>query len=629
MVHLHDEINPEDSVSIAATPSEVSVTRKATIVWQHFTKMDEKIVCNACKKVYSSASSTSTLKHHLELKHATIHNLIFPVVKREGSLDRFIHSNKIPFSEKQKKAIVYFVVDTYQSFNMIDNISFKEFIGTVDRRLQTPTRKTVKGWVKEYYEKGKIVLKEKLSTINSIALTTDIWTSGANHSYSSLMAHFINEEWQSNFILLDCSFIATPHTQNMIYDWLIFAIKEWEIEKRVVSITSDTASNGAAAIAQLSRDLKKSTGVDILHVRCVAHIINLVVQAGLEEISSVLAELRVMATILKNSPKQWEILQSFALVKLKKMKLDSPTRWGSTVDMLERFIDNKSSLKKWFAHAKADKTIKSMTDVSLDESTFETITAVSNLLNPFQLATVDISGSSYPTLSTTRVILGHLMNHVSTFTASEELDPDSRVAISRVKDAIVDKFKYVVGKWTINLDFASFLDPFMKDYAFQHDVSYFGENLFKSYDEVKQAFLDEFCLKFSTIDNPAPVNTVINKKRKSLMDTIKLNHLESSVLEPCQAVSIWLERKVEASPLEDSRAAVSAYWRSISRSDATLVCLEKMARFYLGIPATSVSSEQLFSKAGNLVVKRRSSLKPETVQMMLCVQNWFQNKLYL
>ena len=43
----------------------------------------------------------------------------------------------------------------------------------------------------------------------------------------------------------------------------------------------------------------------------------------------------------------------------------------------------------------------------------------------------------------------------------------------------------------------------------------------------------------------------------------------------------------------------------------------EIARKYLAIPGSSVPSEQLFSKAGELISQRRSQLKPKNVDMLL------------
>ena len=45
--------------------------------------------------------------------------------------------------------------------------------------------------------------------------------------------------------------------------------------------------------------------------------------------------------------------------------------------------------------------------------------------------------------------------------------------------------------------------------------------------------------------------------------------------------------------------------------------LSKMARKYLGIVATSVPSERLFSVTGNIVNSKRSSLDPSNVEKLV------------
>ena len=56
------------------------------------------------------------------------------------------------------------------------------------------------------------------------------------------------------------------------------------------------------------------------------------------------------------------------------------------------------------------------------------------------------------------------------------------------------------------------------------------------------------------------------------------------------------------------------WWKN---NEAKFPNLAKIAMKYLRIPANSVPSERIFSKAGELVSKRRNRLKPKNVDILL------------
>lgn len=72
-----------------------------------------------------------------------------------------------------------------------------------------------------------------------------------------------------------------------------------------------------------------------------------------------------------------------------------------------------------------------------------------------------------------------------------------------------------------------------------------------------------------------------------------------------------MEADDEADPIE--------FWvhRSLSYPSAS-----KLALKVLITPATSVPSEQAFSKSGDIITKKRNKLSTKTVKVIMCLKSW-------
>ena len=75
--------------------------------------------------------------------------------------------------------------------------------------------------------------------------------------------------------------------------------------------------------------------------------------------------------------------------------------------------------------------------------------------------------------------------------------------------------------------------------------------------------------------------------------------------------------RVPVRPDEDFN--VIAWWKK--NSDAYPI-LSLMARDFLAIPVSTVSSESAFSVAGRILGKNRTSLAPKTLEALICAKNW-------
>jgi hypothetical protein len=94
--------------------------------------------------------------------------------------------------------------------------------------------------------------------------------------------HFVDSNWLIQKRILNFCNVPHPHSFFVIADALRETFNDWGIMKKVFSITVNNASANGAAIEILRDDfwLKGtflSVGGLLFHVRCCAHITNLLV----------------------------------------------------------------------------------------------------------------------------------------------------------------------------------------------------------------------------------------------------------------------------------------------------------------------------------------------------------------
>ncbi|KAF2299868.1 hypothetical protein GH714_005062 [Hevea brasiliensis] len=122
--------------------------------------------------------------------------------------------------------------------------------------------------------------------VKMIIFLLDTLTSVQNLSYLCLTAHFIDFQWKMQKRILNFTVIKSHKGVN-IGNAIDFCMEEWGLSK-VMCITVDNASSNDSAVSQLKKRLLKKNafvlGGDTFHIRCCAHIIQLVVRDGLDAV---------------------------------------------------------------------------------------------------------------------------------------------------------------------------------------------------------------------------------------------------------------------------------------------------------------------------------------------------------
>ena len=166
--------------------------------------------------------------------------------------------------------------------------------------------------------------------------------------------------------------------------------------------------------------------------------------------------------------------------------------------------------------------------------------------------------------------------------------------------------------------FATFLDPRFKNFLFKEKDKPLIKEEIKEYLEMNK--MDE--QNEETASEAKVQNTQDNNKKKedSFWDQFdKEREDESLAVVDVSTIEKELNIYLEGKPCIRKKDPL-AWWKE---QEKYLPNMAKAAKKYLSIPATSVPSERVFSKAGEIVSARRNRIKSKNVDMIL-----FLNKLH-
>ncbi|XP_019184812.1 PREDICTED: zinc finger BED domain-containing protein RICESLEEPER 2-like [Ipomoea nil] len=181
-------------------------------------------------------------------------------------------------------------------------------------------------------------------------------------------------------------------------------LRDWAIDK-VFTITVDNASSNDVATQYLKRKLNNVSGTLLegkyIHMRCVAHIINLVVTDGLKEVNESITRVRSSVKYVRQSPARLhrfkecidlEKIQSKSL-----LSMDCSTRWNSTYLMLdaaqkfERAFERFEEIDHNYKHELV------LNGGTPKEEDWGNVRKVSKFLQRFYEFTLKVSGTTYVT----------------------------------------------------------------------------------------------------------------------------------------------------------------------------------------------------------------------------------------
>ncbi|KAF9594801.1 hypothetical protein IFM89_034784 [Coptis chinensis] len=228
---------------------------------------------------------------------------------------------------------------------------------------------------------------------------------------------------------------------------------EYEIVGKISTITLDNASNNGAAVDEFIPKLfSEEIYGNLFHVRCSAHILNLIVKDGLKHFSVLLAGFRSFVKMLRYSPGKYQRYCQFCEMdgfEKNKIPIDVPHRWDATYEMMKHIMKHKKPIN----HMLQEVNIGFLPN----EEVWEATENLKDFFGVFADATKLFSGSSYVIPSDFCLTIGHLKNLLND-------NPESPVC---------EKMLLKYDKYWNNMDFlplalASVMDPRYKMEVLKH-----------------------------------------------------------------------------------------------------------------------------------------------------------------
>jgi len=606
--------------------------RKAPI-WEYYepelVRIDGalKAICKYCgtKLIANRKSGTNSLRTHIAE--------YCPKVPSDDR-NRFVATMKKkpdgPFTfnkQRSRDLMIAWIVRADVAFNKFDDEGFEPWMESLQPTFSGIGRQTIRNDCVAKFERAKIELRSELQSLSSrICFTSDLWTSNQKLGYLCVTAHYIGPDFVLKKKIIAFKDVKYPHTGVAIEEAITTVLTDYGIKEKMFTITLDNAANNKTACDLLQESGKQDMlfGGEHLLVRCCAHILNILVQDGMNVASAVIELIRDLIRNINSSPARIqnfnEIAQREGLDAKAGLVLDVPNRWNSTYAMIMEAAKYKTVLKRYAtANQQPFPT----------ESEFSIVESIGEFLGVYEETTRAFSADRYPT---SHMFLDNVLCIHQTL-RSPEWHKDQ--FITDLANAMDKKFdKYWNGNYNMLLPICSILDPRKKldllDFFYEKVCSNFIDieistnmvkewlhKYFRKYEEVirrNETNVVSQTAQSTSMVNRSPV-LVLGKRRLEQEFAEYRNRRRGTRIEKSE-----LDAYLEEPPVRpDERFEILTWWKTNSNKYPVL---SAMARDFLAIPLSTVSSESAFSLSGRILSDNRSSMKSETLQALVCCKDW-------
>ncbi|GMY21390.1 zinc finger BED domain-containing protein RICESLEEPER 2-like [Fagus crenata] len=548
----------------------ISKRKRTSAVWNHFklktVEGKMKAQCNYCKKhlLGESKQGTNHLRTHLErcpsLKlRGDLRRQV--MIKEQGKAIKKVSASPYNFDQGgSREDLAHMVIMHEYPLAMVDHVGFRRFVSGLQPNFKLVSRNTLKRDILKIYDYEKQKSMAKIGNNGSrVAITTDMWTSSnKKRGFMVVTGHYINDSWILESQIMRFIYVPSPHTKEVLSTILLECLLEWNVDRKLSTVTVDNCTTNDAMMRILLEKLEVSSlalGGSLLHMRCAAHILNLVVQDGLAVIGDGIERIRDSVLFWTASPKRRqkfdESSRHLRISNTKELVLDCKTRRNSTYLMLASALIYKDVFSR-LRHFDALYTCMP------NERDWEVAKDICEKLEVFYSVTKLFSGTTYPTANEYFPMLCELKMELNEWI----LSPNELIKLMASK--MLEKFN---SYWSVVngiMCIAAILDPRykMKIMEYYYQQVYGRIRGSEEIEKIKKIFFD-LLAEYGSENSDE----------------------EASCSQPPSSMEIVSHDFVQ---------------NRLRKFDSFYPTLQRLARDILAIPVTTVASESAFSTSGRL-----------------------------
>lgn len=196
-------------------------------------------------------------------------------------------------------------------FNCVKHHFLKAFLADLQPSFKVPSRNTLRTDCINVYKEEQGTLYDQFGMFTCrFSFTSDLWTNkGRDRGFMALTCHYIDDTWKLRKRVIAFSPLESPHTGLNIAEAIYDRLVSWNLDKKVFCLVLDNATSNDAAVRELLKtSINEGLPVsgNIFHQRCGCHILNLVVQDGLETLSDEIKNIRETMIYIRHSQARME-----------------------------------------------------------------------------------------------------------------------------------------------------------------------------------------------------------------------------------------------------------------------------------------------------------------------------------